>query len=409
MKDFESIVLELYDKNKILGFIDDPSSIKNSTNKLIGKYWKWDKSLPENIIFGLNGSILFTKDSIYINELFYRYKYSEFDSYGNKFNLLKILFSRRLHFSDKKNKHLMISISLTENEFNLLNSIIQSFISYQNKIKKELLDKKIRKEEEERKKYEDELEKEMLIKKEIRRLKVEEDKKKQVISQIILILFEKLRKIKLEENKLSIISTLDKDGNGEIDLVDDEILNKILVNNQKSIIEIDKIYIQKFVKISMYIKTKRSNIQNIFTTIKDTKNDTELNELINLLENQRHTYDLLVFHSINMITSLVESDLITFYQIYECFDELGVFNSNWENEVSGKLSNIGNDMKELMYSIYLMENKIVSSISNLTYITQSSNILNLSVNNQLRKINSSIDYSNYMSKIQNYKMFNLTL
>ena len=110
-----------------------------------------------------------------------------------------------------------------------------------------------------------------------------------------------------------------------------------------------------------------------------------------------------------MITSLVESDLITFYQIYECFDELGVFNSNWENEVSGKLSNIGNDMKELMYSIYLMENKIVSSISNLTYITQSSNILNLSVNNQLRKINSSIDYSNYMSKIQNYKMFNLTL
>ena len=34
MKDFESIVLELYDKNKILGFIDDPSSIKNSTNKM---------------------------------------------------------------------------------------------------------------------------------------------------------------------------------------------------------------------------------------------------------------------------------------------------------------------------------------------------------------------------------------
>ena len=76
MKDFESIVLELYDKNKILGFIDDPSSIKNSTNKLIGKYWKWDKSLPENIIFGLNGSILFTKDSIYVNELGNRYLYS---------------------------------------------------------------------------------------------------------------------------------------------------------------------------------------------------------------------------------------------------------------------------------------------------------------------------------------------
>ena len=93
-----------------------------------------------------------------------------------------------------------------------------------------------------------------------------------------------------------------------------ENLNK----NQKSIVEIDKNYIQKFVKISMYLKTKKSNTQKIFDSIKDTKNDKELNELVNLLKNQIHTYDILVFHSISMITSLVESDLITFYEIYEC-------------------------------------------------------------------------------------------
>jgi hypothetical protein len=33
--------------------------------------------------------------------------------------------------------------------------------------------------------------------------------------------------------------------------------------------------------------------------------------------------------------------MITFYEIYETFDQLGVFNSNWENEVSNKLSEIG--------------------------------------------------------------------
>jgi len=218
------------------------------------------------------------------------------------------------------------------------------------------------------------------------------------------------RKIKLEENKLSVISELDKDSNNEVDLVDDEIFNKILFNNQKNIIEIDKNYIQKFVKISMYLKTKRSNIQNIFITIKDTKNEKDLNELVNLLKNQVHTYDLLVFHSISMITSLVESDLISFYQIYECFDQLGVFNSNWENEVSNKLTNIGDGIKDLMYSIYQMENKIVNSIGKLTYVTQSSyNNLNLSIINQLRNINSSLDYSNYMTKIQNYKMFDIIL
>ena len=32
MKDFESIVIEIYHKNKNLGFIDEPNFIKNNTN-----------------------------------------------------------------------------------------------------------------------------------------------------------------------------------------------------------------------------------------------------------------------------------------------------------------------------------------------------------------------------------------
>jgi hypothetical protein len=125
------------------------------------------------------------------------------------------------------------------------------------------------------------------------------------------------RKEKLVIDKKNNILTLDKDGNGEVDLVDGESFNKLLTKNQKSILEVDKNYIQKFVKISIYLKTKKNNTQKIFDSIKDTKNDKELNELVNLLKNQIHTYELLVFHSINMITSLVESDLITFYEIHE--------------------------------------------------------------------------------------------
>ncbi len=216
------------------------------------------------------------------------------------------------------------------------------------------------------------------------------------------------RREKLIIDKNNFIILLDKDNNGEVDLVDGESFNKLLTKNQKSVIEIDKNYIQKFVKISMYLKTKKSNTQKIFDSIKDTKNDTELNELVNLLKNQIHTYELLVFHSINMITSLVESDLITFYEIYECFDQLGVFNSNWENEVSDKLTNIGDGIKDLMYSIYKMENKIVNSINNLTYVTQDSfKELNMSVNNQLSGINSSIKFNNLLTGIQTYQMYKI--
>jgi hypothetical protein len=208
--------------------------------------------------------------------------------------------------------------------------------------------------------------------------------------------------------KNTIISELDTNNDGKVELSDNQTFNKLLIKNQKSIIEIDKNYIQKFVKISMYLKIKTINIQKIFDTIKDTKNIDELNELIGLLKNQIHTYELLVFHSINMITSLVESDLITFYEIYECFDQLGVFNSNWENEVSNKLNDIGDSIKELMYSINQMENKIVSSIDNLTYVTQESfRDLSFSVEKQLSSIDSIIKFNNLLTVVQTYQMYKI--
>ena len=234
------------------------------------------------------------------------------------------------------------------------------------------------------------------------------------VNQMIFDLISEVRKEylqyqdSLQNTKVDFMINLDKDGNGEVDLVDGESFNKLLTKNQKSIIEIDKNYIQKFVKISMYLKTKKSNTQKIFDSIKDTKNDTELIELVNLLKNQIHTYDLLVFHSINMITSLVDSNLIVFYEIYECFDQLGVFNSNWENEVSNKLTDIGNGIKDLMYSIYQMENNIVNSIDNLTYVTQDSfKDLSVSVNKQLSSIDSSIKFNNLLTGIQTYQMYKI--
>lgn len=213
---------------------------------------------------------------------------------------------------------------------------------------------------------------------------------------------------KLLKNKNKLISKLDKDGNGEVDFIDSESYDKLLSKNQKDIIEIDKKYIQKFVKISIYLKTKKNNTQKIFESINGTKDDNELTELINLLKNQIHTYDLLVFHSISMMISLVKNDLISFYEIYECFDQLGVFNSNWENEVSEKLTDIGDGINELMYSINKMENKIVSSIDNLTYVTKDSfRELSDSVEKQLTNIDSTIKFNNFLNVIQTYQMYKI--
>ncbi|MFD3292197.1 hypothetical protein SKC35_00715 [Aquirufa sp. KTFRIE-69F] len=218
----------------------------------------------------------------------------------------------------------------------------------------------------------------------------------------------KVKTIQHFENINTSILEVDKDNNGEVDLIDGESFNKLLNKHQKFITEIDKNYIQKFVKISMYLKTKKKNTQNIFLSISQTRNEKELDELMSLLKNQIHTYELLVFHSLSMITSLVESDLITFYEIYESFDQVGVFNSNWENEVSNKLSDIGDGIKDLMYSINRMENNIILSLDNLTYSTQESfGVLNNSITSQLKSIDSSINFNNLLTGIQTYQMYKI--
>ena len=109
-----------------------------------------------------------------------------------------------------------------------------------------------------------------------------------------------------------------------------------------------------------------------------------------------------------MVVSLCSGNLIEFYEIYESFDKLNIFNSNWENEVSEKLSNIGDKLNELMYSIYSMEQKIVSELNQLSYITSESfNLINTTVSGQLKEIKSSIDTNVLFNGIQAYQLYKI--
>ncbi len=218
---------------------------------------------------------------------------------------------------------------------------------------------------------------------------------------------ERIKSLKKSQN--SLLEEFDKDNNGVIDVIEgDDDFMKLFKKHQKKIIELDKDYIQKFVKISNYLKTKRKNIQDVFSSIKNTENKLQLDNNVGVLKNQIHTYELLLFHSLNMITSIVEDDLIIFYEIYESFDKLNMFNSNWENEVSQKLSNIGEGLSELMDSINSMERNIVNGLTELSYVTQEGfSDLGNSVTKELQSIDSSIKFNNLLTGIQTYQMYKI--
>ena len=215
---------------------------------------------------------------------------------------------------------------------------------------------------------------------------------------------EEQRLKELQVSQTNVLSDLDKDGNGEVDVVEGNDFNTLLKKHQKSIVEVDRNYVQQFVKISSYLKTKKGNIQSIFNSIKDTPNQDVLNEYVEILKGDIHSYNLVLFNSLNMIVSLVEDDMITFYEIYEMFDTLNMFDSKHEKDVSQKLTNIGDGLESLMYEIRDMGNQISNSIDELSYITEQSNE---QLQGQLSEIDSTLKVGNLISVInthQNYKI-----
>ena len=66
----------------------------------------------------------------------------------------------------------------------------------------------------------------------------------------------------LQVSQTNVLSELDKDGNGEVDVDEGNDFNLLLKKHQKSIVEVDRNYVQQFVKISSYLKIKKGNIKS---------------------------------------------------------------------------------------------------------------------------------------------------
>ena len=220
--------------------------------------------------------------------------------------------------------------------------------------------------------------------------------------RLFILQQEKEIRNELQVSQTDVLSELDKDGNGVVDVVEGNDFNMLLKKHQKSIVEVDRTYVQQFVKVSSYLKLKKGNIQSIFNSIKDTPNQEVLNEYVEILKDDIHSYNLILFNSLNMIVSLVEDDMITFYEIHEMFDTLNMFDSKHEKDVSQKLTNIGDGLEGLMYEIRDMGNQISDSIGELSYVTEQSNE---QLSNQLSEINSTMKVGNLISTINTYQNY----
>lgn len=276
---------------------------------------------------------------------------------------------------------------------------------------------------------------------------------------------------KIKEIRNDTVIKYDVDGNELVDDVEENVFVGIIRNNNEVLekkIGIDKVH--KLVKLSIYLGKKRDNIQNLFGCLLGVYNDfykkeekqeiciakvieesynnftTNISEFYfsneeestvididKALYNELNTYKTMLFHSTSMVVSAKKGDLITFFEIYEVFDKLGVFDSNWENEVSKKLSEVSNKLSYvsnelseisnklsevsnklsnlqtgigvLIQSINKMNDEIVGELISLNYVMESSfESLETSVNYELQGIKSSLKFNNLLTSVNTYQL-----
>lgn len=225
------------------------------------------------------------------------------------------------------------------------------------------------------------------------------------ISELFKEVYKGVNKFKNEIN--NVLTDLDQDNNGQLDFIEggDDYL-PLLKKHQSKIIEIDRTYIQQFIKVSNYLTQKKQNLQVIFERLGNSINQNQLEDLVEILKQEIHTYNIILLNSLHMINSLVEDDMITFYDIYEKFDKLNMFTSNWENQVTEKLDEVNLNLVELMKELRDVGDRIVGSIDNLSYITEEST---RQLTSKMEEIDSTLKVGNLINVIQTYQMYKVNM
>tara|TARA_B100001059_G_scaffold86094_1_gene84202 strand:+ start:858 stop:1199 length:342 start_codon:yes stop_codon:yes gene_type:complete len=103
-----------------------------------------------------------------------------------------------------------------------------------------------------------------------------------------------------------------------------------------------------------------------------------------------------------MITSFLENDRVTFYSLYERFDKLNIWNTNYENQMLIKLDLLNSNINKLLDDLSFYSNQIIDSLQDLSYISEQNNN---ALENQLKKIDSSIKSNTILTSINTYQTY----
>ena len=219
----------------------------------------------------------------------------------------------------------------------------------------------------------------------------------------------------LNKLKTSLQQTVDKDANGQIDLIESSVFIEAVKTHQKEIQAINPDFVKNFVKLENHLASRRSAIKRIFkhlmkfkfrtsftgmrTIAKETVENWELQK--NFLMGEMKAYTAVQYNAIHMVNALLTDDMITFYEIYEAFDKLEIWHSQYEKVSTAQLQSLNDNIRSLIRTTEESTNRIVDGLGDLTYRMAKQN-------DNLKEIHGAVTAGNLLSAINTFQLHRIS-
>jgi len=237
----------------------------------------------------------------------------------------------------------------------------------------------------------------------------------EIFNELVKFIKEKNQQLQ-KKAKAENISKLEFVKENKVEVDDTQAFDSLLNQSQKKIIEIDRTYIKSFIQISSFLKIKRERILHIFNNfMKDDLKSDLYNQLSDALMEEKYLYDVIYFNALDMLASLVDDNMIKFYEIYDLFDKQHVFDSEWEKKVSQQLTSIKENTRltnevliQTLKEQRANEQKMLASFGKLIDVTtQGFQFVGDNISKKLTAIDKKLHLGNIIGGInayQNYKL-----
>ena len=221
--------------------------------------------------------------------------------------------------------------------------------------------------------------------------------------------------------KEDFFNKFDKNDNGIIDVIEEDGFSKLLKKHQDTITKIDQKFVFDFVKLSKSMKEKQDNLTHTFSLLKSADSKLELNEIRDTFEVQHMGYAIMIFEAYRMLLSLIQNDMVTFYELYAEFESNRIFESQWQKDLHqmkkdltsikeiNKMSlqtllTIASQLKEMELSMIQGFNMVNRTLERgFESVNQNIQIMNKSLTNELKGINNKLWWNNLFQVVQIYQ------